>query len=66
MQDFNFILLIFNFTIPCVNVYLYRYVVYVAHFFVGVAETIIGWLNCDVLSVFFSVFSIFCLKFHHW
>ena len=31
-------------------------------FFVGVAEAIIGWLNCDVLSVFFSVFSIFCLK----
>ena len=32
MQDFNFILLIFNFTIPCVNVCLYMYVVYVAHF----------------------------------
>ena len=46
---------------------LYMYVVYVcSSFFVGVGESIIGWLNCDVLSVFFSVFSIFCLKFHHW
>ena len=31
-------------------------------FFVGVAEAIIGWLNCDMLLVFFSVFLIFCLN----
>lgn len=59
MQDFNFILLIFNFTIPCVDVCLYMYVVYVAHFLWVLQKlSLVGLIVmcCRYLSVSFQSF----------